>query len=245
MHDVPQHDGIGPVREVDSAFLLENVPFRLELDVLLDHVHCEADSPLAAEAGALLNAATVVARPKGAYKLAAIDGRGPDWVTIAGTTFNSRVLAVNLADLQRVFPFVATCGTELEEWSRELPDPMHQFWADAIKEAALREAIDATGNHLNASFGLGRRSTMNPGSLEDWPIDEQRPLFSLFEGVIELVGVSLNESFLMSPVKSVSGLWFETGRGFQNCLLCPRENCPNRRAPYDPGLYERRYAGGE
>jgi hypothetical protein len=40
----------------------------------------------------------------------------------------------------------------------------------------------------------------------------------------------------MIPRQSVSGLLFETEKDFVNCLLCPRDTCPNRRAPYDPAL---------
>jgi len=44
------------------------------------------------------------------------------------------------------------------------------------------------------------------------------------------------------PVKSVSGIMFPTEMSFESCGLCPREVCPGRRAAYDPGLWEKRYA---
>jgi hypothetical protein len=51
----------------------------------------------------------------------------------------------------------------------------------------------------------------------------------------------LTESLLMVPVKSVSGIVFANEEEFASCQLCPREDCPGRKAPYDPGLYERKY----
>jgi len=54
--------------------------------------------------------------------------------------------------------------------------------------------------------------------------------------------VTLTDSFIMVPLKSASGLLFPTESTYENCQLCPREACPNRRMPYDPMLYESRYA---
>jgi len=46
---------------------------------------------------------------------------------------------------------------------------------------------------------------------------------------------------VIQPLKSVSGIQFVSEEGFVNCSLCPRENCPGRRADYDAGLYDVRY----
>jgi len=54
------------------------------------------------------------------------------------------------------------------------------------------------------------------------------------------VGIELTESLLMVPQKSVSGVRFANAHDYVNCRLCPRENCPNRRAPRD-----RRCAGAK
>ena len=77
---------------------------------------------------------------------------------------------------------------------------------------------------------------MSPGSLKDWPIEEQRPLFEIIGDVEGTIGVRLSESLLMIPRKSVSGLFFSTDIRFQSCQLCPRKRCENRRARYDEGM---------
>ncbi len=63
---------------------------------------------------------------------------------------------------------------------------------------------------------------------------EQKPLFSLFGDVEKLVGVALNASHLMQPLKSTSGILFPAEVTFESCQLCPRKNCSGRRAAYDP-----------
>jgi hypothetical protein len=82
---------------------------------------------------------------------------------------------------------------------------------------------------------------MAPGSLVDWPLAQQRPLFQLLGNAEVAVGVHLTESCLMVPNKSISGLRFPTETSFESCQLCPRPDCPNRRARYDAELFERKY----
>ena len=83
---------------------------------------------------------------------------------------------------------------------------------------------------------------MNPGSgdVDIWPIEQQRELFSLFGDVKALIGVTLTDSFLMIPNKTVSGVFYPTEVDFVTCQLCHRERCPNRRAPFDAHLWDER-----
>jgi hypothetical protein len=225
----------------DAIIILDAIPFEPDESTVLAALSMEPGAPFADEALGVTQQAMPVARPKGLYKLASVEPIDDRTVALDGVPFSSRVLRVNLEKRHRAFPFVATCGPELEEWSRTHSDLMHAFWADGLKELALRCAIETLGRHLAERFQPGTRAMMNPGSLEDWPISEQRPLFSLFGDAIEGIGVRLSESCLMMPVKSVSGVWFETDSGFVNCQLCPRENCPHRQEPYDPQRFERHY----
>lgn len=229
--------------DTDTITVLDAIPFEIDRVRLRRALHVEDTPALYDEVEALAREAETAARPKAVYKLAVVEHRTDESVAIDGVAFTSRVLRVNLEGLHRVFPYVATCGMELEEWSQGLDDVMKRFWADTIKETALREALKAVGEHLTGAYRTGRRSAMSPGSLPNWPIEQQMPLFELFRGEAATIGVQLTESCLMFPVKSVSGLWFEREKDFVNCQLCPRENCPGRRAAYDPDLFEREYKG--
>ena len=75
-------------------------------------------------------------------------------------------------------------------------------------------------------------SKMNPGSLKEWPLVSQKVLFNIIGNVFEDVGVSLTDSCLMLPSKSVSGFFFSSKEFYENCQLCPIINCPSRRAEY-------------
>jgi hypothetical protein len=118
---------------------------------------------------------------------------------------------------------------------------LYQFWAEAVKESALAAARRALHAHLEALFSPGRVSSMNPGSLPDWPLPQQRPFFALLGPAAPAIGVKLSSSHLMTPNKSVSGVFFPTAEDWASCQLCSREACPGRRAPYDAALWQERY----
>jgi hypothetical protein len=159
--------------------------------------------------------------------------------------FVSKVLRANLDEVERVFPYVATCGPELDAVSIESGDVFGQFCRDILKEMALRAAIAHLVAHLKESYSLEALVSMNPGSgdVNVWPIQQQRELFAFLGDAPASIGVVLTESCLMVPNKSVSGLLYPSEDGFQSCQLCHREGCPNRRTPFDPHLWEERFGG--
>ena len=227
---------------------LDPVPFEMDTDAIFGRLHLDPRSQYADEVHSMIDRARKLARPRAAYEVAFVEERGDDSVVIGQSEvgaeerrarFRSKVLRANLEEVGRVFPYVATCGLELEELSAQLDDMLQKFWADAIKQAALFSAVQALEAYQIERHGLGKTAVMSPGSLEDWPISEQKPLFSIFGDVEELIGVKLTDTFLMLPLKSVSGISFPTEVTFESCQLCPRERCPGRRAAYDEKAKER------
>ena len=224
-----------------DSLILDHIPFQIDLALLAKNMRVKEGSGQAERLQQLADEAQAVAKPKALYKVAFIDSKGEDRVIVNGIALTSRVLCVNLEKAHRIFPFVATCGEELEKWSSPIDDLLEKYWADVIKEMALRAAVKNLSEHLAERYHPGKMSRMNPGSLPDWPLEEQRPLFFLLENGPASIGVKLTDSFLMLPIKSVSGIWFPTEESFESCRLCAREKCPGRRAPYDQGLFDRKY----
>lgn len=144
----------------------------------------------------------------------------------------------NLKDVHRVFAYVATCGKELEEYAKTVTDYLHSWWMNSIMEFVLGDAISTLRARVKSDFELGKVAAMSPGSLPDWPISEQRKLFSVIGNVEEIIGVTLTDSMLMVPAKTVSGFYFETDTNYVNCQLCTKANCPTRRKPFDEEKYK-------
>ena len=224
-----------------DSLILDTLPLQFDLEQICRTLRMKEGSEQLGKLQGLLGEAQSIGKPKAFYRSAFIESRTDDQVVINGIVFTSRVLRVNLEKVHRVFPYVATCGLELEEWSRSFDDMLLKYWADVIKETALRTAVKYLQDHLIEHYRLVKVSRMNPGSLPDWPLPEQRFLFDLLGNGPGPIGVHLTDSFLMLPIKSVSGIWFPTEESFESCRLCPRENCAGRRAPYDQNLYDRKY----
>jgi hypothetical protein len=229
-------------RRVVEPVILHNIPYQIDLEDLKRKLRLKNGSPYMEDVHRLAEEARKIGKPKAIYKLAFIDEKGEDHVVIDGVRFESHILRVNLDQAQRVFPYVVTCGMELEDWANRIEDTLFRFWAETIKEMVLRYAHTRMEENLNERYRPGKLSRMSPGSLGDWPLQEQRPLFRIVGNTEEAIGVRLNESLLMIPTKSVSGIRFPTEESFESCQLCPREVCPNRRAPYDPALFEKKFS---
>lgn len=180
--------------------------------------------------------ALAIARPKALYTLRHVDGIEGEEIHIAPYTFASQILAEKLAGVHMVFPFVVTCGTEVDDWSHQEEDYFLQLWLDMIKELLLGQARRQFYSYIKERYHIPAVASMSPGSgnLDTWPIAQQRPLFDLLGGVTDQIGVELTEGYLMLPTKSVSGILFPSDSEFITCSLCRRENCPNRRAAYRP-----------
>lgn len=162
---------------------------------------------------------------------------------VGGVRVDSRLVAVNLQAVNRAAPYVATCGAEAEALSQDYPDFYESYCAEVIKEHLVHVAASYAADYVGRRYYAGERlSRMSPGSLKEWPLTAQREVFAMLGDVERDVGVTLTESCLMLPHKSVSGILFSSKEGYVNCAMCPILSCPNRQAPYDETLYARKYA---
>jgi len=154
-------------------------------------------------------------------------------VTIDGIVFKGKALRV-LDDIHRVFAYVATCGDEMERYDVSQLDMLAPYWVDSIKQQGLRDARLALMAYCRQTCGISKPKSLNPGSgnVDIWPIEEQQGLFAILGGVQD-IGVTLTESFLMLPNKSISGMIFASPTvDYESCAYCERERCPNRRVPF-------------
>ena len=171
-------------------------------------------------------------RPRAVYKVAYTGAKGERTVEVAGVMFESSILRKNLEAANKVFPYIITVGPELERAASAQGDLLKQYYLEELANIALESAAGRLGGQLETRYGVSGLANMSPGSLEDWPITEQTKLFSIFGDTERLVGVSLTDSMLMLPRKSVSGILFPSEEGFVACQLCEREHCSSRKAAY-------------
>ena len=220
---------------MENEIYVVEIPFRLNHASVVKRLRLpKSDGRHEAMVSELLERSRAMAHMKAVYRVSRAQVIDRDTVDIGGTRFTSRALSKNLVDQNTVFPFIATVGKELDEFSVPAGNIMRQFCLDGIKTLALVSAVDDLAESLKEKYRLGNVAHMNPGEIEDWPITAQKPLFELFDGAEEQVGVTLTAGGLMKPLKSRSGILFPNDEDFVSCLLCTQKRCPGRRAPYTP-----------
>jgi len=225
--------------------VLDNISIKLDFVAVSKRMHLKKKSEdVEARIQELIEMARLVMRTKAVYTVAYVENKNGDSLDIDGVRFTSRVLRVNLDKVERVFPYVVTCGRELDEIDIPSHEFMKSYFMDQIKETAVVLARKYLEDYLTRNYALGQMSRMAPGAGagDDWPITQQKELFSIFGNVEDLIGVKLTDRCLMIPIKSVSGILFPTEIRFESCQLCPREGCVGRRAPYDPEM-AKKYRG--
>jgi hypothetical protein len=223
------------VRRIRVMPVLEKIPVALPAGEVVTHLRLagHGGEDLARE---LLAEAAPLIQARAFYREVFIEEKGEDWVRLEGAVFKSRVLRANLERAEKFFPYVLTVGGGLEERAAHAGDLLRQYYLETIADLSLMSAGVYLERHLHTRFGFEKLSSMNPGSLEDWPITEQKPLFALLGDPEAAIGVRLNKSLLMLPRKSVSGVLFPTEESFYSCQLCARERCQGRRASFDEAL---------
>jgi hypothetical protein len=219
-----------------SSEILDPIPVQVDLSSVKRSAHVpegEEERLLT-----LISAAQSVLAAKGIYKVSYIDSKAADAVFVDGMPLRSRVLRKHLENVERVFPYVVTIGFGIEDLEKATGDALEKYYLDVIGNAAVVRARDYLKDRLAERYGLASLSYLGPGQLKDWPLEEQRPLFSLLGDVESAVGVILSESLFMIPRKSLSGIYFPTETTFLACQLCPREGCSSRKAKYSKELAE-------
>ncbi len=153
-------------------------------------------------------------------------------ITICNHVFNpSKVVVTQFENASSFCLFICTAGSEISLYSKEISDKgdsLLGYVYDIIGSVTVEKATDKIQKSLELECqksGLKISDRYSPGYCE-WNVSEQKMLFDLMPK--DFCGVSLSESSLMSPIKSVSGI-IAIGesleqKGYQ-CHWCTEKNC--------------------
>jgi len=219
--------------------ILNNMPINLDTEEVKKKLCLNRKLRDAAETEETIRMGKSLLHPSVTYRVSYIDDKAESTVKISGVTFTSRILRKNLEKAEKVFPFIITVGNELEKKASSINNLLKQYYLETIGDIALEACRKYLEAHLKKKYGIEKLAYMSPGSLKEWPITEQKFLFSLFHEKENRLGVRLTDKMLMIPRKSLSGFFFPTKVTFLSCQLCPRERCPSRSAPYDESLLKK------
>lgn len=127
-----------------------------------------------------------------------------------GPTFHARCFAKHLSGSREAVCFLVTMGSDLDDRVTELADAgdlLEAVFLEAAGWLAIEGTVRAFRAHLRARVRderLRLSPRLAPGLL-DWSLTEQLAFFSAFDDAP--LPVSVNEYCVMSPKKSVSGLF--------------------------------------
>jgi hypothetical protein len=227
---------VDQVKNPGSEIFLD-LSFNLDVPAVVKQIKIRAlETDMEPVATELVNLIKPAARPKAVYRPLKVDSLNESSFQIGNTTFNSRVLGKVLEKGTTVFPYIVTIGPELDALSFPQSDMLGRYRLDAVKSMVLMAAGRSFEEYLKNKYPGRRLTHINPGELDDWPLPQQKLLFSLFDGAADKLGVRLTDGCMIKPVKSRSGIYFANDDGFETCRLCQQFRCPGRRAAFDAAV---------
>lgn len=167
-----------------------------------------------------------------------VDGTvGNETVRMENTDFETgKVIASKLKTAERFIAFVASVGTGWGKWQDIVGkhnDVFRSYVADCIGSQLVESTADYMEKVIQEELdlsGLRRTNRYSPGYC-GWHVSQQPLLFGLFPDR-HPCGVSLTESCLMVPIKSVSGIigiGHNVKRLPYGCGICGMKTCSRRR----------------
>ena len=142
----------------------------------------------------------------------------------------SKALMKNLEGCEEIIVFAATIGLEIDRLIRRYSSlsPAKALFFQAIGAERIESLCDAFCDDLKGK-GLQLRPRFSPG-YGDLPLELQKDLFRVLD-CPRKIGLSLNESLLMSPSKSVTAIIGIGGRAEEEknkCSACEKSDCAYR-----------------
>lgn len=180
--------------------------------------------------------ALAICRPRFGYRLVSGGQSDRQTLTAGGRRFTPGAIIVNCLKKSDFYAILlASAGTELQAWidrKRAGKDQMEAFVADAIGSLIV-EAVVARGLSLlekeMASWNFRISNSYSPGYC-GWNVAEQSLLFSLLPP--SFCGITLCDSCLMLPIKSVSalvGIGEDMVKRPYGCAICRKKDCYKRK----------------
>ena len=129
--------------------VLDNIPVKLDFEVVSKKLRLRnKNEDVEKIIQELIETSRSVGKPKAVFEISRVENKRGDSLDIGGVTFTSHVLRVNLDKVDKVFPYVVTCGRELDEIKIPPQQIMKSYFLDQIKELVVRSALNYLADYL-------------------------------------------------------------------------------------------------
>lgn len=133
-----------------------------------------------------------------------------DGLYVGGTFLRmQKIVTSQLRKAEKAALVVCTIGPAIVDWARQVfreGDPVLGYLIDTAASVTVENVTDVLHDHVGQKMlerGMKITNRYSPGYC-DWSVSEQHLLFSLLP--TNFCGISLTESSLMLPIKSISGI---------------------------------------
>ena len=175
--------------------------------------------------------------PQGSFiQLKALKTDTSEQISIEDSSFQTgRTIKKMLAGSETYVFLIATAGPGPETMARELlakGEFLEGYIADLVASALVESVANQVQDHIRqlaGQEGLKITNRYSPGYCK-WDVSEQQKLFKLFPE--NCCGITLSDSSLMSPIKSVSAvLGMGSSVTYQDytCEICSMKECLYRK----------------
>ena len=155
---------------------------------------------------------------------------GEDTTNFAGFSLKSKNLAKVLKDTKEAVVFASTLGVGIDKLIRKYAEiqPSKALVLQGIGAERIEAYIDYFTEQYKRENKVALTMRYSPG-YGDLSLETQKQVFALLNPQ-KYIGVTLNDSLLMSPSKSVTGIIGIGGCDKkEDCTNCSLENCEYRK----------------
>jgi len=209
-----------------------------QIERFMGYMEGESHEPVAELTGKLLKEAESVCSISAEYRIYPVEklNDAEKSIGISGLVFNVRkIIYSQIKKADSVAIFLCTAGSAIGNLSRKAMkdgDLLTGYIYDAIGSEVVESAVDLMQENLQQEMNSAGKKITNrysPGYC-GWDVVEQQKLFHLMPG--NFCGVTLNDSSLMNPEKSVSG-FIGIGENVKynhyTCTICDMKDCIYRK----------------
>ena len=209
---------------------------RQELYLLMGYGNKVPEKPFVDMIDAMLDELAGCCMPEYGYVVCSGKRLDNTHLQIVETVLQSgKIITASLREATSFAVFVATVGNGFDRWNRAIQsedDMVRAFFADSLGSVLAEACVAVMLVDIEREMtkqGLFISNSYSPGYC-DWRLEEQDKLFSFFPE--QFCGVTLTESCLMLPIKSVSGIigiGKDVKKRLYSCEVCTMTTCIKNR----------------
>jgi len=175
------------------------------------------------------------AQAQAVYAVVPVNREGKAVHLSDGPPLASKRVGYVLKPCDKAVAFLVTLGGKIDKLiQQETEDrPHYGYVLDAAASIATEAVAQQVQEYVEKKLSddIGTTYRYSPGYC-DWPLEEQKTLCQVLP--YESIGVELDKNLLMTPQKSISGIFgicpAKTAKTNGNaCTICGKKDCPYRR----------------